>query len=59
MADDIKQELEDLIKRAQAQPGVVDVMRFRSQYDELLKKSGVYLGQTTQFAVSSYSSNSS
>lgn len=59
MAADTKLELEEIIKSAQKQPGVADVMRFYSQYNELLQKSGVYLGQTTQCTISSYSSNSS
>ena len=59
MAENVALELEELIKRAQKQPGVVDVMRFYSQYNEILQKSGVYLGQTTQCAISSYSSSSS
>lgn len=52
-------ELEELIKKAQGQPGIADVMRFYSQYNEILQKSGIYLGQITPCAVSSYSSSSS
>ena len=59
MAEDTKLELENLIKSAQQQPGVADVMRFYSQYNEILRKSGITLGQTTQCAINSYSASSS
>ena len=39
----IKVELDELIKRAQQQPGIADLMFVYGQYDEMLQKSREYL----------------
>ena len=39
----IKVELDELIKSAQQQPGIADLMFVYGQYDEMLRKSSEYL----------------
>lgn len=52
-------ELEELIKEAQKQPGIIEIMDVQSRYNELLQKSGITLGETAPDTVSSNSFNSS
>ena len=43
MASDLSKEYQELVKKAQQQPGVVELMKVYEQYDELLKRSYEYL----------------
>lgn len=42
---EIKSDLDQLIKRAQEQPGIADLMLVYGQYEELLRKSHEYLAE--------------
>jgi|LGVF01.2.fsa_nt_gb hypothetical protein len=55
----IKVELDELIKSAQQQPGIADLMFVYGQYDEMLRKSGEYLEGVKPKVIISASSNSS
>ncbi len=55
----IKVELDELIKRAQQQPGIADLMFVYGQYDEMLQKSREYLEGVKPKVIISASSNSS
>ena len=55
----IKVELDELIKSAQQQPGIADLMLVYGQYDEMLRKSGEYLEGVKPKVIISASSNSS
>jgi len=55
----IKLELEELIKSAQQQPGIADLMFVYGQYDEMLQKSREYLEGVKPKVIISTSSNSS
>ncbi len=52
-------ELDELIKSAQEQPGVADLMFVYGQYDEMMQKSREYLEGVSTKVVISDSSNSS
>lgn len=41
----IDREYDELLKKAQSQPGVVDVMKAYGQYDELVKKTNAYFAR--------------
>ncbi|MFZ2071915.1 MAG: hypothetical protein WAV32_10055 [Halobacteriota archaeon] len=51
--------LEELIKSAQEQPGIADLMFVYGQYDEMLQKSREYLEGVKPKVIISASSNSS
>lgn len=55
----IKSELDELIKSAQQQPGIADLMFVYGQYDEMLQKSREYLEGAKPKDIISASSNSS
>lgn len=55
----IKVELDELIKSAQQQPGIADLMFVYGQYDEMLRKSAEYLEGVKPKVIISASSNSS
>jgi len=55
----IKLEFDELLKRAQEQPGIADLMFVYGQYDEMLQKSREYLGEMKQKVIISTSSDSS
>ncbi len=55
----IGSELDELIKSAQKQPGVADLMFVYGQYDEMMQKSREYLEGVRPKVVISDSSNSS
>jgi len=55
----IKVELDELIKSAQQQPGIADLMLVYGQYDEMLRKSREYLEGVKPKVIISASSNSS
>jgi len=55
----IESELDELIKRAQKQPGVADLMFVYGQYDEMMQKSREYLEGVRPKVIISASSNSS
>ncbi|HJH25957.1 MAG TPA: hypothetical protein C5S37_04100 [Methanophagales archaeon] len=55
----IKLELDELIKSAQQQPGIADLMFVYGQYDEMLQKSREYLEGVKPKDIISTSSNSS
>jgi len=55
----IKVELDELIKSAQQQPGIADLMFVYGQYDEMLQKSREYLEGVKPKVIISASSNSS
>ena len=55
----IESELDELIKSAQKQPGVADLMFVYGQYDEMMQKSREYLEGVRPKVVISDSSNSS
>ena len=55
----IKVELDELIKSAQQQPGIADLMFVYGQYDEMLRKSREYLEGVKPNVIISASSNSS
>ncbi len=55
----IKVELDELIKSAQQQPGIADLMFVYGQYDEMLRKSREYLEGVKPKVIISASSNSS
>jgi len=55
----IKLELDELIKSAQEQPGIADLMFVYGQYDEMLQKSREYLEGIKPKGIISASSNSS
>lgn len=59
--DETKMELEldELIKSAQKQPGVADLMFVYGQYDEMMQKSREYLEGVRPKVIISDSSNSS
>jgi hypothetical protein len=46
MVDTYKLELDALIKKAQEEPGIVDLLAVYGQYGEVLKKSQEYLAKT-------------
>ncbi|MEA3324513.1 MAG: hypothetical protein U9Q37_05160 [Euryarchaeota archaeon] len=52
-------ELDELIKSAQKQPGVADLMFVYGQYDEMMRKSREYLEGARPKVIISDSSNSS
>ncbi|MGD0951565.1 MAG: hypothetical protein ABR985_04095 [Methanotrichaceae archaeon] len=52
-------ELDELIKKAQEQPGIVEIMDVQRRYNELLRQSGIILGEVAPDTISSYSSDSS
>ena len=52
-------ELDELIKSAQKQPCIADLMFVYGQYDEMMQKSRVYLEGVRPKAIISASSNSS
>jgi hypothetical protein len=52
-------DLEEIIKRAQEQPGVADVIEVQRMYLELLQQSGVFLEEITPDAIGSYSTDAS
>lgn len=56
---DTELELGEIIRRAQKQPGVADVMAFYAQYSKLLQKNNECSLAMTPQGISSYSSNSS
>ena len=55
----IKVELDELIKSAQQQPGIAELMLVYGQYDEMLRKSREYLEGVKPKVIISASSNSS
>lgn len=55
----IKLELDELIKSAQEQPGIADLMFVYGQYDEMLQKSREYLEEVEPKVIISASSDSS
>jgi hypothetical protein len=55
----IKLELDELIKKAEEQPGIADLMFVYGQYDEMLQKSREYLEGVRPKDIISASSNSS
>jgi len=55
----IESELDELIKSAQKQPGVADLMFVYGQHDEMMQKSREYLEGVRPKAIISASSNSS
>lgn len=56
--DELKLELEELIKNARKQPGIADLMFVYGQYDEMLQKSREYLEGVKPKVVISASSDS-
>lgn len=52
-------ELSEIIRKAQEQPGVSDVIEVQRMYDELLRKSGLHLSEDSPEAIGSYSSDAS
>jgi hypothetical protein len=54
----IKRELDELIEKAQEQPGIADLMFVYGQYDEILQKSREYLEGVKPKVIISASSNS-
>jgi hypothetical protein len=52
-------ELEEIIKKAQEQPGVAEVIEVQRMYNELLRQSGVLLDETAPDTIGSYSSDAS
>jgi len=57
--NDIGQELEELIKEAQRQPGVADIVAFYARYNEMLQRYDACFAAMHQETVNSYSANSS
>jgi hypothetical protein len=55
----IESELDELIKSAQKQPGVADLMFVYGQHDEMMQKSREYLEGVRPKVIISASSNSS
>ena len=55
----IKLEIDGLIKSAQEQPGIADLMFVYGQYDEMLQKSREYLEGVKPKVIISASSDSS
>ena len=51
-------ELEELIRKAQSQPGIYEIMDVYSRYTKLLVQSGIYLGEKAPDTIDSYSYNS-
>ena len=58
-ASKVNLELDELIKSAQEQPGVADLMFVYGQYDEMMQKSREYLEGVRTKVIISDSSNSS
>lgn len=56
--ENLGRDLEELIKEAQRQPGIADIMAFYAQYNEMLQRRDVYLAAMQPEAVNSYSANS-
>jgi hypothetical protein len=52
-------ELGEIIRKAQEQPGVSDVIEVQRMYNELLRQSGVHLYEDAPEAIGSYSSDTS
>lgn len=52
-------ELGEIIRKAQEQPGVSDVIEVQRMYNELLRQSGVHLDEDAPEAIGSYSSDAS
>lgn len=46
MANQYESELDELIKKAQKEPGIVDLLAVYGQYGEVIKKSNEYLAGT-------------
>ena len=40
---DLQKEAEEMIRKAQAQPGIADLMRAYGRYDEVMEQSRAYL----------------
>ncbi len=55
----IKRELDELVKSAQEQPGIADLMFVYGQYAEMLEKSSEYLEGIKPKDIISVSSDSS
>ncbi len=43
MATDIHTEAEELIRKAQAQPGIAELMRAYGRYDEMMEQTRMYV----------------
>jgi hypothetical protein len=43
MATDIHAEAEELIRKAQAQPGIAELMRAYGRYDEMMEQTRMYI----------------
>jgi hypothetical protein len=43
MAADVRSEAEALIRRAQAQPGITELMRAYGRYDEIMEQTRIYV----------------
>lgn len=56
---DQDRELEELIRKAQSQPGVFEMMDIYNKYAKLLQQSGIKLEESANDVISSYSYNSS
>lgn len=50
MATDFQAEAEELIRRAQAQPGITELMRAYGRYDEVMEQTRVYVEGNKPFA---------
>jgi len=55
---DVQREAEELIRKAQAQPGITELMRAYGRYDEVMEQSRAYVEGSKPLTRSTVSTNS-
>ncbi len=59
MATEITEEYKEIVKRAQEQPGIAELMQVYGQYDLLVRQSHDYLSRTQSKTIIATTSSSS